>query len=216
MYLPPHFNGSANADQWLPRLLAHDPLVTLISQREGALEISHLPVVTEHQPDGRWTLMGHWARANPQWHGIEAQSVTAIVNGPHAYVSPRWYPEPRRSVPTWNYAVAHLTGRIELVTEPAALLELVDGLADQFESSTDKPWRRADGDPSLAGLAGFIVGFRLHVERVEINLKLNQHHPAEKVKGAVTGLRGTAQPVSHELATWMDLALQTREASSGP
>ena len=38
----------------------------------------------------------------------------AIFLGPHAYVSPNWYPskaETGKAVPTWNYITVHARGR---------------------------------------------------------------------------------------------------------
>ena len=39
----------------------------------------------------RIELRGHWARPNPQ--ATHAGHALAIVHGPHAYVSPAWYPD---------------------------------------------------------------------------------------------------------------------------
>jgi len=211
MYLPAHFDASAQADHWLPRLLARDPFVTLVSVHDGAPFASHLPVLAERDADGRWILLGHWARANPQWQGIEAQPVLAIVHGPHAYVSPRGYPDPARSVPTWNYAAAHLSGRVERVDDAAAVLQIVDRLSAHFEATAPAPWSRAGADASLAQLARAIVGFRLRVERVEVKLKLGQNHPPAKAGAAAAALAAAPDAASREVAAWMHEVLAARD-----
>ena len=88
----------------LDALFAHDPFITLVTSvpdATGAAQVSHLPVL--YRRDGDAVLLeGHWARGNPQ-AGAHA-SALAVVHGPHAYVSPAWYPDKHAAarVPTWN------------------------------------------------------------------------------------------------------------------
>ncbi len=215
MYLPRHFDASADADLWLPRLLARDPFVTLVSTGGDAPTVSHLPVLPERDPARGWLLVGHMARANPHWQGIEQRTTIAIVHGPHAYVSPRWYPEPALSVPTWNYVVAHLHGRVELITDPEAMLAIVDRQTERLESGAQRPWSRAQSDPSLAKMAAGIVAFRLHVERAEVKTKLSQQQPVPKMEGAIEGLGAEPWQGSHEVAALMREALAARIARGG-
>jgi transcriptional regulator len=201
MYLPPHFDAS-NDLSVLHALYERDNFATLVSQHEGAPYASHLPLLLETS-DNALTLLGHWAKPNPQWTSISGQTVMAVFHGPHAYVSPTWYPAPRESVPTWNYAVAHLYGTVELVTAQAGLLQLVDRLARRFEADDDTGWRLADTEPAVPRMAAGIVGFRLAVQKVQIKLKLGQNHPAEKRAGAVTGLLASGASDAGEVARWM-------------
>ena len=109
MYTPAAFAATDLA--LLDALVGADPFVTLVTVgADGAPFASHLPVLYRRDGD-RVRLEGHWARPNPQ--ARHAGPALAIVHGPHAYVSPGWYPdkEPAARVPTWNYAVAHLAGR---------------------------------------------------------------------------------------------------------
>ena len=209
MYLPAHFDRSADA-QALTELLERDPFVTLVSQHEGAPLATHLPVLA--RPDaGGLRLLGHWARPNPQWQGIVGQRVLAIVHGPHAYVSPRWYPDSLRAVPTWNYTAAHLYGSVSLVTDEDELLALVDALAQRFEAGP-APWRLADTEPVTRKMAAGIVGFELAVTRVEVKHKLSQNHAPERVAGAIAGLRAEACDAGAEVADLMAAALAARTA----
>lgn len=214
MYTPPAFDGTRQADLWLPMLLHRDPFVTLLTHSRDETVVSHLPVLARRGDGGKWRLFGHWARSNPQWQGAADRPALAIVHGPHGYVSPRWYPDPARSVPTWNYAVAHLHGRIDIVGELSELLALVDDLSSHFEAGAASPWRREASDPALAGMVRGIVGFRLDVERIELQVKFNQHHPARKVRGAIEGLVADGSHGSREIARWMAIALDIREAEA--
>lgn len=207
MYLPAFFDASADRGA-LAALLRHDPFVTLVSQHDGAPFATHLPVLTHHVGE-RLVLSGHWAKPNPQWRSIEGQTVLAIVHGPHAYVSPRWYPDPQRAVPTWNYAAAHLYGAVRLVADEAGLLRLVDALAQQFETG-EQPWRLADADPVAPRMVAGIVGFELEVERIEVKHKLSQNHAPERVAGAIAGLHAEGGAAGSQVAALMAEALARR------
>lgn len=207
MYLPRHFASTDLAV--LDRLAARDAFATLVTVREGLPFASHLPLL--YRRDGEHvTLTGHWARGNPQWRELDGARALAILHGPHAYVSPSWYPEPAHAVPTWNYAVAHLTGTIRVSDDPAALETLVSALGDHYEAGNGSGWSFATVHPSVRRELAGIVGFTLEVERIELKLKLSQHHPEDKVRGAIAGLGARPDAGSRELAEWMYEALAAR------
>jgi transcriptional regulator len=208
MYLPEAFKTDDLGA--LDRLVAHNAFGTLVSQRDEAPFASHLPVLYR-RAEGQVRLTGHWARANPQWRDIEGQRVLFIFHGPHAYISPRWYLEPQRNVPTWNYAVAHVYGRVRLIHETEALERIVTALAAQYEAGAQKPWRLEDtGEAGRARLRA-IVGFELSADEVQVKLKLGQNHVAGNVRGAVEGLRAWGSSDTAEVAEWMEEALGVRD-----
>ncbi|TKR33193.1 FMN-binding negative transcriptional regulator [Luteimonas gilva] len=175
MYLPRAYAGTDLA--LLDALVEADPFVTLITAgADGAPLVSHIPIL--YRRDGGEVLIeGHWAKPNPQSkHGDEA---LIVVHGPHAYVSPGWYPdkEPAGRVPTWNYAVAHLRGRLERYDDEAGLASIVSRLSERFEAAVGSDWRfeteREDHRSQLRG----IVGFRFVPSSIEMKFKLNQNHP---------------------------------------
>ena len=185
MYTPRHF--AAHDLAALDELIAHDAFATLVHQHAGAPFATHLPVL--YRRDGeRVELRGHWSKANPQWREIAGQSVLVIVHGPHAYVSPSWYADPEQRVPTWNYAAAHLYGRISTTEDPAELEAIVTALSDHYEAKHGSDWRfertTADTRRELRG----IVGFRFVAERVELKFKLSQNHPAANQRGVIAHL----------------------------
>lgn len=185
MHRPPAFAESDLAA--LDRLVAGDSFITLVTTRDDAPVVSHLPVLYSRVGD-QIELRGHWARPNPQARHDGA--ALAIVHGPHAYVSPGWYPdkEEQSRVPTWNYAVAHLHGRIATFDDTDALAELVAALSDRHEASVGSDWQfepaRAEHRNQLRG----IIGFRLVVERVEMTFKFNQNHPPDNRVAVATQL----------------------------
>jgi transcriptional regulator len=176
MYLPRAFAETDLAK--LDALIDAHPFVTLIStDADGAPFVSHLPVLCRRDGDAV-LIEGHWARPNPQARHIG--EVLIIVHGPNAYVSPGVYPDKEAAarVPTWNYAVAHLHGRLDVYEDEATLGDLVDRLSQHFEATVGRDWRfemgREDHRSQLRG----IIGFRFTPTRIALKFKLNQNHPS--------------------------------------
>lgn len=207
MYIPDHFRETDLTR--LDWLAAHDAFGTLISTVDGAPFASHLPVLYAREGD-KVTLTGHWAKPNPQWHDIESQRVMFIFHGPHTYVSPRWYTEPARHVPTWNYATAHVYGRPKLIHDVEALERIVVALAEKYESGAAAPWRLAESNPgNLRSLSG-IVGFQLVADEVQVKYKMDQNHPAANVTGAIAALGASDSQDAHTTAQLMQQLLDRR------
>lgn len=208
MYTPRSFAETDLAA--LDALVATDPFVTLVTtDANGAPFASHLPIL--YRRDGDAVLIeGHHARPNPQvQHDGPA---LMIVHGPHAYISPGWYAdkEPEARVPTWNYAMAHLSGVLERFDDEAALADIVDRLSVHFEASVGSDWRfEFERDDHRVQLRG-IVGFRFRPARIELKFKLNQNHPAANVSGAIDGLRRTGGTQEQAVAALMQAYLARR------
>jgi len=142
MYLPSQFRET-DRDR-IATLVRDYPLATLVTVDDGAPFVGHVPLL--HDP-AAGLLLGHLARANPQWrHLAGGQAVLAVFHGPHAYVSPGWYGTP--GVPTWNYAVVHARGRARLVEERAAALAILERLTAVHEAGRSHSWRMAPDDPA--------------------------------------------------------------------
>jgi transcriptional regulator len=173
MYLPEHFRADDPTE--LARFIQDHAFATLVSQHQGAPYASHLPVLFEPQAGAHGRLLGHMARANPQWQTLaDNPEVLVIFQGPHAYVSPTLYSTP--GVPTWNYATVHVYGTPRLMDDPATLGEWVDRLTAQYEAGSPAPWRHTDTE-RRPRLLGMIVGFEIAVTRVEGKFKLSQNRP---------------------------------------
>ncbi|MBS0463115.1 MAG: FMN-binding negative transcriptional regulator [Proteobacteria bacterium] len=119
-----------------------------------------------------------------------ASEALLILHGAHAYVSPSWYPDKEEAarVPTWNYAVAHLHGELEVFDDTDSLAALVSELSDVFEAAHGLHWRfEPERDDHRVQLKG-IVGFRLVASHIELKFKLNQNHPEANRRGVIAGL----------------------------
>lgn len=201
MYLPRAFAETDLAQ--LDRLLQADPFITLVSTDvDGVPVASQLPVL--YRRDGDDILVeGHWARANPQ--SRHQGEVLLLVHGPHAYVSPAWYPdkEAEARVPTWNYASAQLRGSLERFEDEASLADLVSRLSDRFEAQVGSDWhfepQREDHRVQLRG----IVGFRFVPRQVDLKFKLSQNHPVANRESVAAQLQGQAREHSRSIAALM-------------
>ncbi|MGO1069417.1 FMN-binding negative transcriptional regulator [Lysobacter sp. CA199] len=200
MYLPKAF---AEADlAALDALVARDDFATLITVRDGAPTVSHLPVL--YRRDGnRIEIRGHWARPNKQ--AKHAGSALMIFHGPHAYVSPSWYldKEEESRVPTWNYAVAHLQGELETFEDTDFLAGVVADLSDRHEASVGRDWRfEREREDHVSQLRG-IIGFRFLAEGAVMKWKLSQNHPEANRLSVARELAAQPREASREIAAMM-------------
>lgn len=180
------------------------------SARDGAaeMEATHLPLLLDRMAGVNGTLVGHFARANRQWQSA-GQTVLAIFQGPHAYISPRWYERPDL-VPTWNYVSVHAYGRLEVIDDPTFAVELVRRMTEHYEGAFDRPWQMTLDEAALRQLAAQIVAFRLPIERIEGKAKLSQNHPEDRRRRVVTGLRQQCDGSGQQIAEMMELQLNLR------
>jgi len=189
MYRPEAFDQPDRAA--LLAAIAEAPFATVVSQTSGGLEASHLPLLHVEE-GGEDRLIGHFAKANPQWQSLEGQAVLAIFQGPQGYVSPGWYASKRehgRVVPTWNYIAVHVHGEARLIQEAEALHALVSRLTQRFEASRPEPWAVTDAPMRFTdGMLKGIVGLSIAVSRIEGKWKLSQNRPAADREGVIAGL----------------------------
>ncbi|MFT4178227.1 MAG: FMN-binding negative transcriptional regulator [Thermomonas sp.] len=205
MYQPRVFVGTDLVQ--LDALFAADPFATLVTQDDtGAPFASHLPLLY-HRDGDRVLVEGHWARPNPQ--ARHAGDALLIVHGPHAYVSPGWYPDKLEAgrVPTWNYTVAHLRGRLDTFDDEASLGDLVARLSRHFEDTVGGDWEFDPADARQHTLLRGIVGFRFVPNRIDIKLKLSQNHPLGNRHAVIDALSSQEMDDARAVAALMRTTL---------
>ncbi len=186
----------------------------LVSRHDGEPFATHLPLLVEPDEPPAGQLVGHMARANPQWRELADQDVLAVFAGPHAYVSPSWY-EGGRVVPTWNYTAVHVYGRAEIVDDEPSLVQIVAAMVNAYEGTFASPWQFDAASPFVERLLGAIVGFRVAIERIEGKWKLGQNQPEERRKNAAGHLAEQDDPQSQAIARLM-LATCGEHSADGP
>lgn len=200
LYTPRHFAAPA-ADDSVALMRAY-PFATLITAAGAEPQITHVPLLWE-EGGAHGTLLGHMARANPHWQQFARGHTTAVFHGPHAYISPSWYVQPDREVPTWNYATVHAHGRPVEIGDRDEKLALIDRSVALFEADNTPPWVRVVAGERLEAMLRNIVAFRMPVERIDAKFKMNQNRtPADRVQ-VVGQLQRSGHPDLQAMAEWM-------------
>jgi transcriptional regulator len=197
MYTPKAF--AVSDVSVLNDFMVSNSFATLISTVNGLPFATHLPLILDRTESPQGTLLGHMARANPHWRAFDGQQeALAIFHGPHAYISPSWYTT-SPAVPTWNYAVVHVSGAPRVVDDIEWLSRFVDRLVTIYEAGRAQPWLGVLPAEFKSDLLKAIVGFAMPIERVEGKFKLGQNRPVADQQGVVRHLEASTDPVAQAL-----------------
>ena len=223
MYLPSHFEESR--PEVLQALLRAHPLGLLLTQSTALdahgfqpLQADAIPFMLDTSrgtgeagsshgtPHG--TLVAHVARANPLWKEArsDAQSVV-IFQGAQAYVSPAWYPtkaETGKVVPTWNYVMVEVRGRLRVIDDAAWVHQLVSRLTDRHEAKRaameadvlggTAAWKVSDApDDYIATMQRAIVGIEIDIDTIKGKWKVSQNRNAADRAGVAAGLERSGE-----------------------
>jgi transcriptional regulator len=162
------------------RLIRENPWATIVSHTGAGIVASHYPVVLEHDDDpDAIVLVSHVGRPDERSHELGEHEVLVIVQGPHGYVSPGWYPA-EQIIPTWNHVTAHLWGTPEILSDDENFRVLGE-LVDHFERVMPEPSTLTLDEEGSRRVAKGTVGIRLQVTRFDARLKLSQNKPPEVV-----------------------------------
>jgi transcriptional regulator len=180
MYLPKHFEVTDS--DTLANLIGEYPLATLIGILGDQTEINHLPLMLSSDQS---RLFGHVARSNPliQIANQATSQVTAVFHGPSAYVTPSWYPskpETGKVVPTWNYAVVHAQGNLNLIDDPLWLRKHVSQMTNIHEPTYQSHWKLEDApEEYVQMMLNAIVGIEIQITSLVGKFKLSQNRSAK-------------------------------------
>jgi transcriptional regulator len=208
VYIPSHF-AEPRQDVLADFIRDHN-FGILVTTGAAGLIASHIPFLYDAEDGPHGTLWAHLARGNPQLKDLGVgREAFAIFEGPHGYISPRWYAT-HPAVPTWNYSIVHAYGTVEPIEDVAELERLVARLADHHESGAETPWRLGDQPEKYRqGMLRGISGFAVRVTRLEGKFKLSQNRDATDRARVIAALR---EEGSAELAELM----AKREAEKAP
>src|SRR5689334_8288829 len=148
MYIPQHFE-EARVEE-LHRIINDHPLGAFVINGPNGLDANHLPFLLDLTRGEHGYLLAHVARSNSVWTDVnERDDVLVIFRGADAYISPNWYPskkELHRQVPTWNYQVVHVHGKIRIRDDKDFVRGVVARLTAVHERrvGSPKPWKMTD------------------------------------------------------------------------
>ena len=196
MYIPKPYEESDL--RVLHEMIDAYPLGARVAPGASGLVVNHVPFLVDPDRGPHGTLVGHVARANPVWRIFPLAAASAVIfQGPHAYISPSWYPSKSRHgkvVPTWNYAVVHAHGLPRIIHDTVWLRNLVERLTARNESSRQVPWKITDAPADyIAGNLDAIVGVEIPIDVIEGKWKMSQNQSAADRRGVIEGLRARGQ-----------------------
>lgn len=191
MYIPEHFQVTSEKD--LHALIVSHPLGIIVTNGPQGMDANHIPFELEAGQGPKGTLHGHVARANPVWREVrDGDDVLVIFRAEHAYISPNWYPskqENHKSVPTWNYSVVHVRGRIAVRDDERYVRGVVAKLTHHHEASQPQPWKMTDAPKDyIAAMVKAIVGIEIEITDIAGKFKLSQNREMRDSAGVADNL----------------------------
>jgi transcriptional regulator len=159
---------------------------------------THAPVEVVEDENGM-TIYGHISRANPQWKTFEKQEILLIFQGAHTYISPRWYDH--INVPTWNYMMVHVYGKVRQIQE-GELFALLSRLVQKHEANTSYRLEELPQDFVHKEMKG-VFGFAIDITRIDAGYKLSQNRNDEDHENIVHELDKRGDEDSVEIAKAM-------------
>ena len=216
MYIPDHFKETRQEE--IDKLIEQYPLGALIYITPGGLDATHLPFIYSKNIGERGTLFAHVARKNPIWREVNnGDEALTIFHKNDAYISPNWYPskhEHHEQVPTWDYQVVHVHGKIYVRDDKMFLHGLVAKLSHIHETRAgeSKPWKMSDSakeyiDQKLTE----IVGIEVQISRITGASKLSQNKETRDKLGVISELRKHNQDATADaIMLALQLSLEER------
>ncbi len=146
--------------------------------------VAHTPLIST----GDGAVQFHLARGNGLARHLDGASALIVVNGPDAYVSPRWYAN-RDTVPTWDYIALELEGRVRRMADEG-LEDFLHAAIHMHEGRLGgEPWRAEESSEKVwSGLFRGIVGFEMEVLAWRPTMKLSQNKSADERAAIAEGL----------------------------
>jgi transcriptional regulator len=174
----------------------------LISDNENRPDVTPLPFVVSEEAE-KIKLISHIARGNPQWKGFdESKDVLILFQGPHCYISPRFY-ESNINVPTWNYTMVAAYGKPKIFHNREKHLNLVHSMFENMEPEFRSQWDELP-EEYKESLFGGIVGIEIEVEKLEGKFKLSQNKTLNEQKKIISGLRMSDDSLRRGVAELME------------
>jgi transcriptional regulator len=197
MYIPKLYREDDR--EKILEFLRQNNFPALVTYDGGKPIATHLPVEVIEGEDGALTILGHMSRANPQWKSFGEGEVLLIFQGAHAYISLRWYNHV--NVPTWNYMMVHLYGKVRLV-KGDELYSLLSRLVKKHEEQSSYRLENLPAEFVQKEMNG-VVGLAVDVTRIEAGYKLSQNRSDEDHANIIRELEKRGDDDSEGIAKFM-------------
>ncbi|MBD3921720.1 FMN-binding negative transcriptional regulator [Paenibacillus sp. PR3] len=197
MYIPKAFEVDDKTK--IVNFIKDNSFGILFSHHKNNPFATHLPFLIDEKKYDKGVLISHMARANPHWRDLDNKEVLVVFSGPHAYISPSWYEEPRIA-PTWNYVAVHAYGEFKVIDDRDEVEKIISNTVNFFESPLPNPWLVSFDDKFIDGLMNGLVAFEIKLNRLEGKWKLSQNHSIQRQQNLVKGLASSDKYHSLEIA----------------
>lgn len=199
IYIPQYYK-EMDLDKLVAFMKKYD-FATIISSDDQKPIATHLPFLIEQNGD-TIKIKSHMAKANVQWRSFnKAKEVLVIFQGPHSYISPKFY-DSALSVPTWNYASIHVYGTPYLEEDNSSTLDLLRETIVNYESSFEDAYNKIPLEYKNK-LVKELVGFSIHVTKVEGAFKLSQDKSTEEQERIANSLLSSEDTVISDIGKLM-------------
>ncbi len=186
MYPPPHHQS--NEIEKMISVIKHFPLGILVTAKDGKPFVTHIPFIYNETSK---KLVAHLDRNNPQLETLKDEAeVTVVFKGPDTYISPSIYTTPQ--LPTWNYIIVHVTGKLQLINEPEAIKQTMLDMTEFLEGKEQNFILKND-DPRMERLINYIQAFEIEITNWEGKFKLSQDKNAQDFENAKQELIGKSR-----------------------
>lgn len=181
MYPPP--DHQSHDIEKMVSVIKHFPLGMLITAKAGKPFVTHIPFIYNEVSK---KLVAHIDRNNPQLETLQENAeVTIVFKGPDTYISPSIYTTPQ--LPTWNYIIVHITGKIKLINEAKAAKQTMIEMTEFLEGSEQK-FILKKNDARMERLINYIQAFEIEITNWEGKFKLSQDKNAQDFENAKQAL----------------------------
>lgn len=197
MYIPNNYREEDH--QTILAFLRQNNFPAIVSFDGKKPIATHAVVEVTEDENGKMTVYGHISRGNPQWRTFGSQEILLIFQGPHTYISPRWYNHV--NVPTWNYMMVHVYGKVRFL-QGAELFDLFSRLVRNHEENSSYRLESLPQEFVQKEIKG-VVGFAIDVTRIEAAYKLSQNRNNEDHENIVLELEKRGDADSAKVAKAM-------------
>lgn len=196
----PRYHKQENIEE-VKKFLIENSFGILISQTEGKITGTHIPMELDTDENGEAILLGHIAKANPQSKNLRNEDeILAIFNGPHSYISSSWYQ--KENVPTWNYVAVHVYGSVKII-EGQELMDSLKKLVDKYEQNSENPVSMEKMTSKTLKQINGIIGFSIKINEIQAAYKLSQNRGKVDYDNIINKLEKISDPNSIAVAQEM-------------
>lgn len=198
MYIPNQFNITDEAEKI--DFMRRYSFATIVTVKNDIPIATQLPFFIDNSSD-KLVLSSHFAMVNEQTKYIENNASFVIFTEPHAYISPVHY-DKKESVPTWDYIAVHAYGKVKIVKDEAAVINLLEQMIQFYDENYMAQWNGLS-DKFKKGMVKGIVAFEMEVTDLQGQKKLSQNKNETERQKIIEHLDRSDNSVEKEIASYI-------------